>query len=58
MITRRTFATSAAALAAASATTPAFAQQPPVKVGELNSYGRMAAFAVPYRNGLELALAL
>lgn len=57
MITRRTFATSAAALAAASATTPAFAQQPPVKVGELNSYGRMAAFAVPYRNGLELALA-
>ena len=57
MITRRTFATSAAALAAASATTPAFAQQPSVKVGELNSYGRMAAFAVPYRNGLELALA-
>lgn len=57
MITRRTFTSSAAALAAASAATPALAQQPPVKVGELNSYGRMAAFAVPYRNGIELALA-
>ena len=32
------------------------AQQAPVKVGELNSYGNMAAFAVPYRNGLNLAL--
>ena len=32
------------------------AQAPPVKVGELNSYGRFAAFAVPYRNGMQLAL--
>jgi branched-chain amino acid transport system substrate-binding protein len=27
----------------------------PVKVGELNSYSRFAAFAVPYRNGIQLA---
>src|SRR5215470_16751271 len=31
------------------------AQAPPVKIGELNSYGRFAAFAVPYRNGMQLA---
>jgi branched-chain amino acid transport system substrate-binding protein len=55
MITRRKLAAVAAATVAAIAT-PAFAQQPPVKVGELNSYGRFAAFAVPYRNGIELAL--
>src|SRR3954463_15263831 len=28
----------------------------PVKVGELNSYSRMAAFCVPYRNAMQLAL--
>lgn len=33
----------------------AVAQGEPVKVGELNSYSRMAAFAVPYRNGMQLA---
>lgn len=33
----------------------ALAQGEPVKVGELNSYSRMAAFAVPYRNGMQLA---
>lgn len=33
----------------------AWAQGEPVKVGELNSYSRMAAFAVPYRNGMQLA---
>ncbi len=27
----------------------------PVKVGELNSYSRFAAFAIPYRNGIQLA---
>ena len=31
------------------------AQSGPVKIGELNSYSRMAAFAVPYRNGMQLA---
>jgi branched-chain amino acid transport system substrate-binding protein len=31
------------------------AAQAAVKVGELNSYSRFAAFAVPYRNGMQLA---
>jgi branched-chain amino acid transport system substrate-binding protein len=44
----------AAALAAGGA--PARAQgQEPVRIGELNSYSRMAAFAVPYRNAMQLA---
>jgi branched-chain amino acid transport system substrate-binding protein len=30
-------------------------QQNPVKIGELNSYSRMAAFAIPYRNAMQLA---
>lgn len=33
----------------------ALAQGQPVKVGELNSYSRMAVFSVPYRNGMQLA---
>jgi branched-chain amino acid transport system substrate-binding protein len=32
------------------------AQGAPVRVGELNSYSRMAAFAVPYRNAMQLAV--
>jgi branched-chain amino acid transport system substrate-binding protein len=56
MLTRRTLG--ALALSAASlAGTPVWAQPAPIKVGELNSYSRFAAFAVPYRNGIELALA-
>jgi branched-chain amino acid transport system substrate-binding protein len=35
---------------------PARAQGAPVKVGELNSYSRMAAFSVPYRHGMQLAI--
>ncbi|WP_457089926.1 ABC transporter substrate-binding protein [Microvirga sp. P5_D2] len=35
---------------------PAVAQQPPIKIGELNSYARQAAFTVPYRNGWQMAL--
>jgi branched-chain amino acid transport system substrate-binding protein len=37
------------------ASAPAMAQGQPVKIGELNSYSRMAVFAVPYRNGMQLA---
>ncbi len=44
------------ALALAPLARPAFAQPAPIKVGELNSYARMAAFAVPYRNAMQLAL--
>ncbi len=39
----------------AFASLPASAQGQPVKIGELNSYSRFAAFAVPYRNGMQLA---
>ena len=43
---------SAAALAGLR---PATAQGGPVRIGELNSYSRMAAFSVPYRNAMQLA---
>ena len=43
------------ATALAPLAAPAFAQPAPIRIGELNSYGRMAAFAVPYRNGMQLA---
>ena len=33
----------------------ALAESDSVRIGELNSYGRFAAFAVPYRNGMQLA---
>jgi branched-chain amino acid transport system substrate-binding protein len=56
MHTRRALAGLAGSLFALTLAAPGLAQQAPVRVGELNSYGRMAAFAVPYRNGLELAL--
>ncbi len=60
MTTRRLLLSTSAAVAAFGfgllSAPQSFAQQAPVKVGELNSYGRMAAFAVPYRNGLNLAL--
>jgi branched-chain amino acid transport system substrate-binding protein len=32
------------------------AQEAPIKLGELNSYARWAAFTVPYRNGWQMAL--
>ena len=51
-------AVAAAGLVAAvtgAASVPAMAQGQPVKIGELNSYSRFAAFAVPYRNGMQLA---
>jgi branched-chain amino acid transport system substrate-binding protein len=48
-------ATGLAASALGVAPLPAMAQGEPVKIGELNSYSRMAAFAVPYRNGMQLA---
>ena len=28
----------------------------PIRIGELNSYSRMAAFAVPYRNAMQMAV--
>lgn len=35
---------------------PAEAQQPPIKIGEINSYSAIAAFTHPYRNGWQLAV--
>jgi branched-chain amino acid transport system substrate-binding protein len=55
-ITRRTFVGAVAATGAALKTGFARAQGAPVRVGELNSYSRFAAFAVPYRNAMQLAL--
>jgi branched-chain amino acid transport system substrate-binding protein len=54
-ISRRTFV---GGIAAGSLAAPPIvsAQNAPVKIGELNSYSRMAAFAVPYRNAMQLAM--
>lgn len=38
-----------------AATSGARAQAAPIRIGELNSYSRFAAFAVPYRNAIQLA---
>src|SRR3954463_7776477 len=43
-------------LALAWSAPAAQAQQAPIKIGELNSYAKWAAFTVPYRNGWQLAL--
>ena len=56
VVVRRRIVVAALAMAGLGlASLPARAQGEPVKVGELNSYSRMAAFAVPYRNGMQLA---
>lgn len=55
-ITRRALAAGTAALATGARFVPAAAQGAPIKIGDLNSYARWAAFAVPYRNGWQLAL--
>jgi branched-chain amino acid transport system substrate-binding protein len=48
---------SAPVLAASLFTIPlAAAQQPPIKIGEINSYSAIAAFTHPYRNGWQLAV--
>ena len=52
---RRFVLGAAAATGLALAPFAAAAQAQTVKIGELNSYSRMAAFAVPYRNGMQLA---
>jgi branched-chain amino acid transport system substrate-binding protein len=43
-------------LALALSSPTAQAQQAPIKLGELNSYAKWAAFTVPYRNGWQMAL--
>src|SRR5215813_12681455 len=55
MVTRNRLLAGAAALFAASALSPASAQEP-IKIGELNSYKVFAAFLEPYKKGWELAV--
>ena len=55
-LSRRTVVGGLAATGAALTTGSVSAQGAPVRIGELNSYSRMAAFAVPYRNGMQLAM--
>src|SRR3982074_3168345 len=54
-LTRRLFVGGLAAAGTGLATNFTHAQGAPVRVGEMNSYSRFAAFAVPYRNGMQLA---
>lgn len=56
-LTRRTLLAAAAALVMAPGfmSGPALAQDT-IKIGEINHYKRMAAFAEPYKMGIELAL--
>jgi branched-chain amino acid transport system substrate-binding protein len=54
-VTRRLFVGGLAAAGTGLATQPLRAQGTPIRVGEMNSYSRFAAFAVPYRNGMQLA---
>jgi branched-chain amino acid transport system substrate-binding protein len=53
---RKTFLKGLAGLVALGLTTVSASAQEPIKVGEINHYKRMAAFAGPYRNGIELKL--
>ncbi len=52
-LTRRMMLAAATALALAPAAAMA---QETIKIGEINHYKRMAAFADPYKKGIELAL--
>jgi branched-chain amino acid transport system substrate-binding protein len=55
-ITRRaTLAAGGLSAAALTGLRAPRAQGAPVRIGELNSYARMAAFSVPYRNAMQLA---
>src|SRR6187551_1268840 len=55
-VSRRTMLAGVAASSMASSI-PARAQsKDPIKIGELNSYTRLAAFCMPYRNAMQLAL--
>ncbi len=56
---RKTFLKSMLGVALAATlpmATPAFAEGDAIKIGEINHYKRLAAFAGPYKQGIELAL--
>jgi branched-chain amino acid transport system substrate-binding protein len=48
--------TAAAAAAAGAPARRAGAQQPAIRIGEINSYSGVPAFTLPYRNGWQLAV--
>ena len=56
MSTRREFLAVSAVLLAAAGLTGAAGAAEPVRIGEINSYTRLPAFTVPYRNGWQLAV--
>ena len=56
ILTRKTLLAGLAAVAGLGAASPAFAQQGPIKIGELNSYKVFPAFLEPYKRGWELAV--
>lgn len=53
---RKTFLKGLMGAAALALTPMASFAADPIKIGEINHYKRMAAFAEPYKNGIELAL--
>lgn len=54
--TRRFVLAGITAAGVAAKSLPVMAQGQPIRIGDLNSYSRWAAFAVPYRNGWQLAV--
>ncbi len=56
MMTKLATGVAAAAFAAVTAFAPGAQAADPIKIGDFNSYSRMAAFAVPARQGAELAV--
>ena len=56
MVTRRIVLAGVAAAASIAFVAPAALAEGPIKIGEINSYSRLPAFTVPYRNGWKLAL--
>lgn len=54
-ITRRVFVSGLATTSLALGNSAVRAEGAPIRIGELNSYAKFAAFAVPYRNGMQLA---
>jgi branched-chain amino acid transport system substrate-binding protein len=55
-IGRRTFLAGSTALAATLSTIGKARAQEPIRIGEINSYSRIPAFTLPYRNGWRLAV--
>ena len=56
MVTRRIVLAGVAAAASLAFVAPAASAEGQIKIGEINSYSRLPAFTVPYRNGWKLAL--